>query len=104
MATSERRLRMSVTRAMGRARSQAGGHMTRHTWRITPIVGLVLASTLAATAASAVDIRGTFKYQDTRGPMPIRRCYVEIWFHGTGFFDTWNPIAARTTDSSGRIS
>lgn len=78
--------------------------MTRHTWRITPIVGLVLASTLAATAASAVDIRGTFKYQDTRGPMPIRRCYVEIWFHGTGFFDTWNPIAARTTDSSGRIS
>ncbi|HEY7289782.1 MAG TPA: VCBS repeat-containing protein [Vicinamibacterales bacterium] len=78
--------------------------MTRGTRRLSVIAILLAAIASIAMPAAAADIRGTFTYQDTRGPMPLRRCYVEVWYHGTGLFDVWHVVGARTTDSSGHIS
>ncbi len=76
-----------------------------HVARRIPLLGvLLMAFALVAMEAAAADIRGTFTYQDTRGPMAIRRGYVEIWYHGTGFFDVWHVVGTRVTDSSGHIS
>ena len=57
-----------------------------------------------APVASAADVRGVFKYQDTTTVVPIRRAYVEVWYHGTGFFDLWNVVGTTTTDDNGRMS
>ncbi len=67
------------------------------------VVGAVLAW-MCAAPAEAVTVTGTFRYADSVGLMPIRRAVVEVYYHGTGFFDTWGLVGTTRTSSTGRMS
>ena len=68
------------------------------------IHALLFVMMVTAPMAGAAEVRGVFKYQDTTTLVPIRRAYVEIWYHGTGVFDLWNVVGTTTTDNNGRMS
>lgn len=70
-----------------------------------------------AASADAAIVTGTFKYLDTTsgacalpipppncGLQPIAFARIEIWHHGTMFWDVWAKVGDRTTDSTGRFS
>ena len=89
-----------------------GSRISRRLFRaaLALVIGLV-----TARASAAATVTGTFNYRDTITPtcspgqacvplQPIASTQVEIWHHGTMFWDVWAPVGQATTDATGRFS
>jgi hypothetical protein len=63
-----------------------------------------LAFVVSAPQLEGATVRGQIQYSDRGGLVAIRSANVEIWYKGTGWFDTWNAINTVTTDQFGNFT